>query len=124
MARSVTYIPTTLIDRTIREKIVLVGVQFPGVTQDELDYQLEPHRAELTAYCYRMLASPFEAQDAVQDVTRPIPRRSSVRARSKNFVRSASRSTPTPLSSSTTSHRPSSATWRRSSGERRSTARP
>ena len=36
-----TYIPTTLIDRTIREKIVLVGVQFPGVTQDELDYQLD-----------------------------------------------------------------------------------
>src|ERR1700677_3887572 len=34
---------------------------------DELDRQLEPHRAELTAYCYRMLASPFEAQDAVQE---------------------------------------------------------
>jgi GTP-binding protein HflX len=41
MARSVTYIPTTLIDRTIREKIVLVGVQFPGMSQDELDYQLD-----------------------------------------------------------------------------------
>jgi GTP-binding protein HflX len=41
MARSVTYIPNTLIDRTIREKIVLVGVQFPGVTEDELDYQLD-----------------------------------------------------------------------------------
>jgi RNA polymerase sigma-70 factor, ECF subfamily len=34
---------------------------------DELDHELEPHRAELTAYCYRMLASPFEAQDAVQE---------------------------------------------------------
>jgi GTPase len=41
MARSVTYIPSTLIDRTIREKIVLVGVQFPGVTEDELNYQLD-----------------------------------------------------------------------------------
>ena len=41
MARSVTYIPTTLIDRTFREKIVLVGVQFPGVSEDELDYQLD-----------------------------------------------------------------------------------
>ena len=41
MARSVTYIPNTLIDRTFREKIVLVGVQFPGVTEDELDYQLD-----------------------------------------------------------------------------------
>jgi DNA-directed RNA polymerase specialized sigma24 family protein len=34
---------------------------------DELEGRLEQHRAELTGYCYRMLGSPFEAEDAVQE---------------------------------------------------------
>src|SRR6476469_4696660 len=41
------------------------GVTVAG--RDELETQLEQHRRELTAYCYRMLASPFEAEDAVQE---------------------------------------------------------
>jgi RNA polymerase sigma-70 factor (ECF subfamily) len=33
----------------------------------DLEQQLEQHRSELKSYCYRMLASPFEAEDAVQE---------------------------------------------------------
>ena len=34
---------------------------------EDLDRLLEQHRAELTAYCYRILGSAFEAEDAVQE---------------------------------------------------------
>ena len=36
-------------------------------TVEDLDVRLEKHRVELTGYCYRMLGSSFEAEDAVQD---------------------------------------------------------
>jgi RNA polymerase sigma-70 factor (ECF subfamily) len=34
---------------------------------DPVERQLEQHRSALTGYCYRMLGSPFEAEDAVQE---------------------------------------------------------
>ena len=38
-----------------------------SVAQGELVDRLEQHRRELTGYCYRMLGSSFEAEDAVQE---------------------------------------------------------
>ena len=38
-----------------------------GASSGELERQLELDRKALTGYCYRMLGSPFEAEDAVQE---------------------------------------------------------
>ena len=38
-----------------------------AATPAGVEVQLEQHRRELTGYCYRMLGSAFEADDAVQD---------------------------------------------------------
>jgi RNA polymerase sigma-70 factor (ECF subfamily) len=37
------------------------------IPSGEIERTLEQHRRELTGYCYRMLGSPFEAEDAVQE---------------------------------------------------------
>jgi RNA polymerase sigma-70 factor (ECF subfamily) len=42
-------------------------VTAPTIETAELETRFQDHRTELQAYCYRMLASPFEAQDAVQE---------------------------------------------------------
>jgi RNA polymerase sigma-70 factor (ECF subfamily) len=47
--------------------MAVVSQTAPSPSSAELERALERHRRELTGYCYRMLASPFEAEDAVQE---------------------------------------------------------
>ena len=107
----------TLIERTVRERIVLVGVTLPGSTDedteaslDELALLIDTAGADEVGRLVQRRDSPdhtwFIGKGKVEELKRAVPRR----RRRHRRVRQRARP------------RPSSSTWRSCSGARRSTA--